>query len=243
MLARTTPAGSGLPVIRTAPAAAVEAMPAAPRRSRWTGPETDMLGALMHGLPLGVLVVDEALRLLFANPAGAAILEQGDAICLVHGALREPSGGVLESRLQRLLRCGAGPAAEASFHLLRCSGHRPYEVTLRPLPLREGACSGGRHAIVYVRDPDAGVAVDESALRQRYGLTPAEARTAVALTHGGTLPEDSELRKLRPMTIRGYIKQIFARTGTHSQLDVVRLVLTGRASFALPPRSDTNDRE
>ena len=90
---------------------------------------------------------------------------------------------------------------------------------------------GGHHAVVYVRDPDAGVPIDEQALRQRFGLTPAEARTAAALAAGGTLPEHSELRKLRPMTIRSYVKQVFARTGTHSQLDLVRLVLTGVAAI------------
>jgi DNA-binding CsgD family transcriptional regulator len=89
-----------------------------------------------------------------------------------------------------------------------------------------------RQVTIYVRDPDFGVPIDVESLRQRYSLTPAEARTAVALVRGGTLQHNSELLKLRPMTIRGYIKQVFAKTTTHSQLDLLRLVLTGTSSIA-----------
>jgi len=205
--------------------------------SRTPGAGFGLLAVVVHDIPIGILVVDASLRVVFANPAGHAILEQDDGIGLVGGVLRERSGPLLEPHVHRALRRGVDPAAPElpSFHLPRLSGRRPYEVTVRaPISGAGPAASASmRHAALYVRDPDAGVPIDERALRERFQLTPAEARTALALTSGGTLSEHSELLKLRPMTIRGYIKQIFSKTETHSQLDVVRLILTGAASMVI----------
>jgi len=227
-------------------AAAASSLPSADRTSRGAGARLGLLTMLVQDSPLGVLVVDPSLRLVFANPSALAILERNDAIGLVCGSLHEREGRLLEPRLQRAL-CGAvDPAGELAtpFHLPRCSGRRPYEVTLRAASLDEGVgpWAGVRHVLMYIRDPDAGVPIDEKALRSRYGLTPAEARTAAALTLGGTLPEHSELLKLRPMTIRGYIKQIFTKTDTHTQPDLVRLVLTGVASLASGDPPASHDR-
>ena len=198
-----------------------------------------LLAVLVHDSPLGVLVVDASLRVAFANPMGQAILEQDDGLGLVAGVLHERENRLLEPRLQRLLRGDNDAAADADapFHLPRRSGRRPYEITLRAPSLQDASRGTTlNHVCVYVRDPDVGVPIDEASLRARYGLTPAEARTAVALTMGGTLPEHSELLKLKPMTIRGYVKQIFAKTATHSQLDLLRLVLTGAKSLAVDLR-------
>lgn len=233
MLARTTGGGSDVarPITFPTPAGPAEQVPA-------VGPA--LVARLLEDVPFGVLLIDPLQRPVFANAAARAILEKGDGIGLVGSVLRENGGRSLEPRLQRILRgwCGAEDEQPVPFYVARPSGRRPYEVTvcLCGQPESLAPYPTGRHAIVYLRDPDAGVPIDEQALRQRYGLTPAEARTAAALALGGTLPEHSELRKLRPMTLRGYVKQIFARTGTHSQLDLVRLVLTGVAAIASAAR-------
>ncbi len=243
MLATAPAAGSNPSSHFPTFAAAAPSLPSADRTPRGAEPSLGLLTMLVHDSPLGVLVVDPSFRLVFANPSALAILARNDAIGLVCGALHEREGRLLESRLQRALCGEVDPAGELAtpFHLPRRSGRRPYEVTLRAASLEEGVGPwlGVRHVLVYVRDPDAGVPIDDKALRSRYGLTPAEARTAVALTLGGSLPEHSELLKLRPMTIRGYVKQIFTKTDTHSQPDLVRLVLTGVASLASgePPAS------
>jgi DNA-binding CsgD family transcriptional regulator len=195
-----------------------------------------LIAVLIHDSPMAVVVVDSSLRLIFANPSAQEILEADDGIRTVNGILHEAEAQALEPRLQRTLRGEPDPDGDlcAPFFLPRPSGRRPYEVTLRPVSSAQGNASASpRLVAVYLRDPDRGVAIDERALRERFHLTPAEARTAVALTLGGALPRNSELLKLKPMTIRGYIKQIFAKTDTHSQLDVLRLVRTGVKSLVV----------
>ncbi len=194
-----------------------------------------LLDFLVQDSPVGVIVVERSMRVVFANRRAEEILERKDGLSLAGGVLCVPGSQVLEPRVQPLLRGETSPAGELGppFHLHRPSGRRPYEVTLRALIPAEATngLASRRQVAIYVRDPDAGVPIDVQSLRQRFGLTPAEARTTLALVQGRTLHASSELLKLRPMTVRGYIKQVFAKTGTHSQLDVVRLVLTGTASM------------
>ncbi len=205
-----------------------------PARTALAGP--GLLAMLVRDAPVGMLLLGPSLRLVYANHKGLEILEDDDAIGLDGGVLCERGGNVLQPRLLAALRtcAGLGGEAEVPFYLPRRSGRRPYEVTLRAAsrPGSTGPLSGMPHVIVYVRDPEAGVSIEEDAIRHRYQLSPAEARTAAALARGGSLSQHPELGRLRPMTIRGYLKKIFAKTGAHSQADLVRLLLTGAASLA-----------
>ncbi|MCC6642103.1 MAG: hypothetical protein IT386_13165 [Deltaproteobacteria bacterium] len=200
----------------------------APRRESLV---SEIVAGALHALPIAVFVLDDALRVLFSNPAAAALLEANDGLALVGGVLREQTDTDLTRRLVRALRGDLGDreSSRSAFHLCRTSGRRSYEVTIRrlaPRP-RAGVRSAPPRLAVYVRDPDAGVSIDEQSLRERFGFTPAEARTAAAICLGGSLFAQSALRHLRPLTIRGYVKHVLARTATHSQLDLVRLLLTG----------------
>ncbi len=78
----------------------------------------------------------------------------------------------------------------------------------------------------------------EDALRARralssiYGLSMNEAALAHQLSMGETIVEAGQNLRLTPETSRSYSKRIYAKTGTSSQADLVRLVLTGLAPFA-----------
>lgn len=68
-------------------------------------------------------------------------------------------------------------------------------------------------------------------LRQVFGFTQAEARLAEQLSAGHTLAQASEQLGLSLETARTQLKTIFARTGTHRQADLLRLL--DRASLAV----------
>jgi DNA-binding CsgD family transcriptional regulator len=59
------------------------------------------------------------------------------------------------------------------------------------------------------------------------GLTEAEAKIAVALARGVPLPEIARRMGVQDNTVRWHLKQIYTKTGTHGQVDLVRLLLTG----------------
>lgn len=59
-----------------------------------------------------------------------------------------------------------------------------------------------------------------------FGLLPSEARLAAALARGDRLAEAATRLGLTIETARNYAKKVFAKTATHGQADLVRLILS-----------------
>jgi DNA-binding CsgD family transcriptional regulator len=75
-------------------------------------------------------------------------------------------------------------------------------------------------------------------LAERFDLTSAEAELASAFLREGSLRAAAEHRGLTDGTARQYLKRIFRKTGTNSQVKLMKLLvltLLGRA----PAGSDT----
>lgn len=88
--------------------------------------------------------------------------------------------------------------------------------------------------LLWLEDPDQVRPMPLEVLRQRYGLTAAEARVAVRLSQGDSVEEIAAGSQVSLGTVRNQLKQVFAKTDTHRQAQVVQLVLSLAA--ALPDR-------
>ena len=78
-----------------------------------------------------------------------------------------------------------------------------------------------------VREQVQAVDISEERLRALYGLTGAEARVASLLARGYRLDEIAEMLGVAYETTRKHLKQIFGKTSTARQADLVRVVMTG----------------
>jgi DNA-binding CsgD family transcriptional regulator len=67
-----------------------------------------------------------------------------------------------------------------------------------------------------------------------YGFTPTEAKLARLISNGYRLEEASKRMGIGYQTARTHLKRIFSKTGVDRQSELVRLLLTGPASFRLP---------
>jgi DNA-binding CsgD family transcriptional regulator len=63
-------------------------------------------------------------------------------------------------------------------------------------------------------------------LRAEYGLTKAEARLALYLADGASLPSMAQAFDVKLTTIRSQLQQVFAKTGTSRQAELVALLLS-----------------
>jgi DNA-binding CsgD family transcriptional regulator len=70
--------------------------------------------------------------------------------------------------------------------------------------------------------------VSEASLRSRFCLTPAEAQIALGIADGETLAAIAESRGVSVSTARGQLKSVFAKTGTHRQAELIRLLIAPR---------------
>ena len=78
---------------------------------------------------------------------------------------------------------------------------------------------------MVVTHPEQGRADGVAELLRRYGLTPAESRTVLALLEGGGLSAVAERLSVSLSTVRTLIQRVFAKTGTHRQSELVRLIM------------------
>jgi len=136
----------------------------------------------------------------------------------------------LRHALAAALRCARGEAdaAPVAVAVPRASLERPYEVLIAPLAVAAVAVGAGGSRRP---DPDqrsrAHPEPPPRLLAGLYGLTAAEARVAAALAAGHTLGRIAEASGYTREAARWHLKQIFQKTGTHRQAQLVKLLRSG----------------
>lgn len=198
--------------------------------------EGDATTALDH-LSFGVVRLSAAGRLVAANRAALAMLDEGDGLLLtaagVHAAL-VGDDVKLQAAIAQAAQTTAGEAAcGAGGHLriARASGRRAYTVVATPLGLDRGCdrsvlSSQQAAVMLIITDPEAAPRVEPRSLSALFGFTPAEARLVGLLVTGLSLPAIAKRLGVSFETVRTQLASARARTETASQVDLVRLVLT-----------------
>lgn len=80
-------------------------------------------------------------------------------------------------------------------------------------------------AIICLMRPECSVTRGLEPICQLHGLSPVETQLVAFLTRGLTLGEAATHMRIKPDTARTYLKQVFAKTDTHRQTDLLQLIL------------------
>jgi DNA-binding CsgD family transcriptional regulator len=189
--------------------------------------------AVMDKFSFGVLQVSGVGRVVSANLAAQSILEANDGLSLTRfGLLAAGSGDNqrLQASISRAI--GAMTTFSASSHagaylrIARHSGLRSYSVIVTPLGLDRALFSPQQAAaMLLITDPEAGPHIDSAALVGLFGFTAAEARLVALLVTGLPLPEVAKRLGVSFETARTHLARARAKTGTTSQVDLVRAIL------------------
>lgn len=178
-------------------------------------------------VPVATVTVERTL--LFANAAMSAWLDGSRVLDTRHGRLhaRDPrTDAALGRLLARIGATGAQPGPPAELGLPAGPHNPPATLTLTALP--SGALrSDGRHLLVTIASDAAGPGPRTLAIPAAYGLTPRETALVHALVDTGGLAAAAQAVGMKVVTARNHLKRIFAKTDTRSQVELVRLVLTG----------------
>jgi DNA-binding CsgD family transcriptional regulator/PAS domain-containing protein len=191
------------------------------------------LAEVMNRLSVGVILLNDEGRVVRCNRSAIQFLGRDDGLLLSDGTLHLRDAGA-ERNLQRwIAEVTALPpeSPEASGGTLgapRTSGNGTYGILVaRLLP---GHSSHDAVASVVVSDPEVGAEPAVELLRGLHHLTPAEADLVRHLARGRSLEEAARTRGVSINTARSQLKQVFAKTGTTRQGELVQLVLR----FLLP---------
>lgn len=180
---------------------------------------------ILDDLALAVMLVTPDLRVVEANAAAVELLGQADGLALDGSRLRLMSLQQ-ERDLTRLIAAVTREPAPArvcahSMNVLR-SFAPPVHLCVRAL--HERAPDGRPLLALYAIDPTQRTALDNEMLSRAYGLTRSEIRVAAELVHGQSVEGIAELLCVSVHTVRTHLKNLFAKTGTCRQADLIRLI-------------------
>ncbi len=192
----------------------------------------------LDAMPIGIVLLDGGGGILAANSFAREVLDSESGLFMSASGLGvQLSGGRL--KLRDLIVGGPNRSGERSgeiqgFALPRENGRRA--VTLLLVPVQDFPQARERDdpvAILFIADPQRTAEIDPQRLSRIYGLSRAEARVAALLAGGKRLDDVAGTLGLTYETVRKHLKQIFAKTGTERQADLVRTLSLGPCGLRL----------
>jgi DNA-binding NarL/FixJ family response regulator len=206
------------PLAVAAPEPEPVAAPAAPAAN-------SLSEAALDQLTMAVVVVDASGRALFMNRRGGELCAAADGLTLGVGDTCRASLHAETLHLQQLIRDAAERQERGAMLVSRPSLRRSLSVLIAPLPVR-GDGGDSVAAVLYISDTEEIVPPPPEHLALLLDLPPAKARLAYSLALGHSLEEAAALSGITLGTARTYLKEIFSRTSTTRQAELVRLVLS-----------------
>jgi DNA-binding CsgD family transcriptional regulator len=185
----------------------------------------------------GALLVDEKCCVLWASQTAEGLITAGDRLSSVGRALTCHRADETHRLHQLVAGCSAG-VLDSAGGMLAVHGHsgrRPLSVLVAPLRGEHPfVLAPAATAILFVTDPDRVVSAPRSHLRELYGLTEGEARTAEALLEADRLADVAQKLGVTLATVRTLLQRVFEKTDTHRQSELVRLMLAHGSSIGSP---------
>lgn len=178
---------------------------------------------------IAAIVVTGNGIILHANDQAERMLRAGDAIRSISGQLAAATKSATE-RLTMLIRgaidtaAGRNGSAGGSVAIPR-PNRPPLTILVAPFrPVQRGAGAPVPAALLFLRDPEWPSGLAAEPLRELFGLTAAEATIVSHLIRGRSLAEIATRHNLSLNTVRTHLKNIFAKTGTNRQTELVAFI-------------------
>ena len=172
-------------------------------------------------------LLDHAGRLLHLNEAADTALAAGGGLVLRAGELTARAA-TQTAAIADAIRLASAPTP--------LDGHsRTEEVALGTPPGTAGRLlfyrlPGHARMLALWARAEVHAAPPAALLRARWGLTAGEAALCLALVAGARLAEIAKRNAVSTETLRTQLKSVFAKTGTHRQSDLIRLLHTQSAA-------------
>jgi len=194
----------------------------------------------LHWLQHGVLLLDPTGGILFANRAAEEILSAQHGLRRANGSLHAERVEEIE-RLRALIAAPDGAPEGATAYPVAFSRRETrlpltgFVVPLAPAADQEPA------AILFVTDPDCEHRIRQDALQLQFGLTRAESTIALAILSGDGLAAAARRLGVFTTTARTHLDNVFRKTGTRRQAQLVHLILQS-CCWIRPPQPSAPQR-
>jgi DNA-binding CsgD family transcriptional regulator len=185
--------------------------------------------------PAAIVFLDKRKNVVYSNRQARTLQEHDDGLCLAGDGLlieHRPSQERFQLLFMQALRT-ADDSTSAPGVLMRVprpSGKRPYSLFLVPIARHRPVWLGETPAVcIIVTDPEAQQKLPIPAIQAGFGLTRSEAELAALLAHGDDLRSAAEALQVTYGTARARLSEIFHKTGTCRQAELIKVLLATMA--------------
>lgn len=183
----------------------------------------------------GMLLLTRQGEVMFANRAARALADESNGLRL--GETLSATRPGQAQRLRRVLSAvmdadTRGDEVEC-LRLPRQGERRDLLVmacSLNPFPQEPAA-------VVLISDPEQRSHVPQQVLARLFGLTPTEARIALALAEGRRTEEIATQMSISTTTVAFHLRNLFQKTDTRRQAELIAVILAGAMAVALEEKA------
>lgn len=183
---------------------------------------------------IGVMLIDQRGQIVYSNPAAGALLDEANGLQRIGNNLsasRLDDAARLQSAILFAIRSATedkvkkGRPQVPVIAIARNGRQRPLILSIAPVAPANSR-SDRAAVVAYIVDPDRDLHSSIEAICHTYGLTKVESQLVGNLVIGQTVLQAAQKMHIQPHTARSYLKQIFQKTMTNRQADLVRVILT-----------------
>ena len=177
---------------------------------------------LMQRLETPLFVTDAEGAVLEANPAATRRIERREGLWLDAGgrlSLRQAGRWVPLSRWHAQVAAGGELVLP-----LEADGSAPMQVTLRAMSAGDAAHEGAHAGCWLMATIERVQLTRTDAMRRRFRFTRTQAKLAEMLCEGMRPTHAAEALGVKISTVRTHVGQMYEKTGTHTQAQLVALL-------------------
>ena len=191
----------------------------------------EALRAVLDQTDIGVVLLDRAGHVVYTNRTSEEMLAKGDAIRLAGPGLRAAnlSDTVnLQAALNYAIsadRRQKSKLLHAPLMRLRREGGSALIASVLPAPSSPDEPSDAA-VIMYIVDPKLDTANVLAPFCRLHGLSPVETTLACHIAAGEPIAAAAQKMHIKVQTARSYLKQIFLKTATKRQAELVAMIFS-----------------
>lgn len=190
--------------------------------------ERDAVSSILDRLPIGVILVDKNMTSVAINRYAEKIVNSNAGISIHDGKLIADSVVNTKNLEQRVMQAIEVPEPPERGWNLVVGSNTDTPCSLHIIPSAHLGIETGKQLVaIFIACAGISHHIGVETLAETYGLTHAEGRLLQTLVnHSHSLSEAASALGVSKHTVRSQFKCILEKTGTHSQTELIKRVLT-----------------
>jgi len=185
---------------------------------------------MLDRLKIGILICDQHGEVVISNEKAKSALDAKNGLSLSNEKKLTIFPNALQQHLNKKISTTALVSQEAIsdtvFPVPKRKRIFPWILEIIPLNTFdksiEKSFSG---TVIFLTDPEQKDIISVKGMKKIFGLSTAESAVCSLPTQGYKIDEIADQRSVSPRTVKGQISNLFMKTATNSQIELIRLAL------------------